>query len=101
MVRVLKNMRNKAVENTILEEGIAPSYFIEGLLYNAPNNLFGNGYGSTFVRTINWLDDAQRSEFLCANEVYLLLHPTSPVTWRAENCGAFIRAMCKLWNNWS
>lgn len=100
MTRVLKNMRNKAVEQKILEEGVAPSYFIEGLLYNAPNNLFRDGYSNTFVRTIRWLDEANRSEFFCANEVYLLLHPTSPVTWRAEKCEAFIRALSTLWNDW-
>lgn len=100
MVRVLKNMRNKAIDDRLLVDGIAPSYFVEGLLYNAPNELFGNGYGTTFVKTINWLTSADKSKFVCANEQYFLLHPTSPVTWRAEKCEAFIAALCALWNNW-
>lgn len=100
MVRVLKNMRNKCIDAGMLAAGTAPSYFIEGLLYNAPHELFGNGYANTFVATINWLDKADRSKFLCVNDVYLLLHPTSPVTWRAEKCEAFIRSVCRLWNDW-
>lgn len=100
MVRILKNMRNKAIDQGILEEGVAPSYFIEALLYNAPHNLFGNGYANTFASTINWLNKADRSKFICVNEQYLLLHPFSPVTWRAEKCEAFIVAVCKLWNDW-
>jgi hypothetical protein len=101
MVRILKNMRNKCIDNKLLAEGVAPSYFIEGLLYNAPHGLFANSYADTFVATINWLDKADRSKFVCVNDQYLLLHPTSPVTWRAEKCEAFIRAVCKLWNEWA
>lgn len=101
MVRILKNMRNKLVDEKMLGDGVAPSYFIEGLLYNAPNNLFGTSYGSTFVDTINWLDTADRSKFVCVNDQYYLLHPADPVTWRAEKCEAFIRAVCKLWNDWA
>lgn len=100
MVRILKNMRNKLVADNMLKDGIAPSYFIEGLLYNAPNNLFGNGFGNTFVATINWLDKGDREKYVCVNEQYYLLHPTSTVTWRAENCETFIRAVCNLWNEW-
>ncbi len=100
MVRILKNMRNKLVDGGALEKGLAPSYFIEGLLYNAPHELFGRSYGETFVATINWLDHANKSGFLCVNDQYHLLHPTDPVTWRAENCEKFIRATILLWNSW-
>lgn len=46
-VRIFKNMRNKLVAANALSAGVAPSYYIEGLLYNAPNELFGtkNTYG--------------------------------------------------------
>jgi hypothetical protein len=55
MVRVLKNMRSKLVENGAIANGSAPSYFLEGLLYNVPNDKFGKGYGDTFVATMNWI----------------------------------------------
>ena len=33
-------MRNKMIEDGMLSEGVAPSYFIEGLLNNAPPRRF-------------------------------------------------------------
>lgn len=100
LVRILKNMRNRCIDEKILGDGVAPSYFIEGLLYNAPNKLFAGSYADALVATVDWLDTADRSKFVCANDQYVLLHPYSPVTWRAEHCEAFIRAICTLWNDW-
>jgi hypothetical protein len=55
MVRIHKDMRNKLVAANALSAGVAPSYYIEGLLYNAPNELFGtkNTYGDSFVSIFN------------------------------------------------
>lgn len=100
MVRILKNMRNRMVGDGYLAEGVAPSYFLEGMLYNAPNGCFGNSYGDTFVSAINWLLKSDRSKLLCANEQYLLLHATSPVTWREEKFEAYLAATIKYWNEW-
>src|SRR3989339_1948869 len=36
MVRVLKNLRSKLVADGALKAGVAPSYYLEGLLYNVP-----------------------------------------------------------------
>ena len=69
-----------------LAQKVAPSYFLEGLLYNVPNDLFGKSYSDTFVKAINWINNCpDRSKLVCANDMYYLLHPTSPVTWRSEN----------------
>jgi hypothetical protein len=100
MVRIVKNMRNRMIGGNYIKEGLAPSYFIEGMLYNVPNENFGSSYGSTFAAAINWLLKADRSQLLCANEQYYLLNPTSPVTWRAEDCTAFLDALVNFWNNW-
>lgn len=44
MARVFKNMRSRLVESGLIEAGTAPSYFIEGLLYNVPNEKFTTSY---------------------------------------------------------
>lgn len=44
MVRVLKNMRSRMVEDGLIKTGIAPSYYIEGFLYNVPNEKFTTSY---------------------------------------------------------
>lgn len=55
MVRVLKNMRTKMVDDDIIEAGIAPSYFIEGLLYNVPDAKFLTDYQTCFVDALTWI----------------------------------------------
>lgn len=77
----------------------APSYYVEGLLYNVPTNQMGNSYQDSIVNTLNWLHAADRTKFVCANEIYLLLHDTSPVTWRRDKCDCFIKGAIDLWNN--
>jgi hypothetical protein len=97
-VRVLKNMRNHMIQKRILQDGIAPSYFLEGMLYNVPNANFGLSYQRTVANALNWIDNAKWDELICANEQYLLLHPTSPVTWRAENLRSYLTATIGFWN---
>jgi hypothetical protein len=83
-----------------LDAGVAPSYYIEGLLSNVPNEMFDDSFQDTFVRSLNWIWSAERSKFTCANGQYYLLHATSPVTWRAESCTEFLSALIKFWNEW-
>lgn len=98
MVRILKNMRNVMVDRGQLVHGLAPSYFIEGMLYNVPNGKFGSSYAATFTEAINWLLACDREALVCANELYKLLHPSSPVTWRRENLDTFLNALVGFWN---
>jgi hypothetical protein len=98
-VRILKNMRNAMITKGRLAEGVAPSYFVEGMLYNVPDTNFGTKYGDSLVNALNWLNGCDRSKLECANELYFLLHPTSPVTWRREQFEAFLTALIAFWND--
>lgn len=100
MTRILKNMRSKMIEENIMEKGVAPSYYIEGLLYNVPDSLFGKSYQQTFAEAINWMRSADRSKFICANAQYYLLRADSPVTWRTEKCDSFLNGVVELWDQW-
>ena len=84
----------------MLEKGAAPSYYLEGLLYNVPSEFFKTSYQACFINGINWIQKADKSKFVCANEQYYLLREGSPVTWREANCEAFLAAAIKLWNEW-
>jgi hypothetical protein len=97
-IRMYKNMRNRMLDQGRIAEGLAPSYFIEGLLYNVPPAKFGGSHVANFSDTFNWLYSADRSKFVCANERFYLFHPTSKVTWWAENCKAFLDALVAFWN---
>lgn len=100
MARVLKNLRGKLIEEKVIANGVAPSYYLEGLLYNVPDDKFTTSYEDCFVNCINWIQEADRSKFVCASERYYLLWENSPVTWRALKCDEFLAATVKLWNQW-
>lgn len=102
MVRIVKNMCKKMVEDGVIDGKLAPSYFIEGMLYNVPNNKFSGSYVDAFVNSYNWIDGALSNEpekLLCANEQYYLLG-TSPNTWPKENSLQFMRHLKGFWENW-
>ena len=97
-VRIYKNLRNMMLQKNQIEDGLAPSYFLEGLLYNVPIEQFGGSEQQNFFATINWLSKADRTKFECANGMYYLFHATSPVTWRAEKCEKFLNAAIDYWD---
>lgn len=98
-VRMFKNIRNRMIDDKRIEEGLAPSYFLEGLLYSVPNEEFGSTYQSTFVDCVNWLTQTDRSKFRCANELHWLFQDGSPVSWRSADCDRFLHAVVKFWND--
>jgi hypothetical protein len=91
-------MRNAMTAKNLIAEGLAPSYFLEGMLYNVPEQLFGGSFVDTIAAALNWIKDSDRASLLCANEMYHLLNPSSPVTWRAEKLDAYLRATISHWN---
>lgn len=101
MVRVLKNLREKLVDDGIIAAGGAPSYYLEGLLYNVPNEKFTNSYQDCFVNAMNWIQtEADKSKLVCANEQYYLLWENSPTSWAKADCEIFLNAAINLWNGW-
>lgn len=101
MVRVFKNMRSRMVDDGLIEASIAPSYYIEGLLYNVPNDKLTSSYQDCVVNTLNWYSqEASKTDLVCANEQYYLLRDGYHTCWTQPNCDAFVEAAVKLWNEW-
>lgn len=98
--RILKNLRGKLVDDGVLAAKVAPSYFLEGLLYNVPDDKFCTSYGTCIANALNWIASADKTTFVCANEQYYLLRDGYPVTWRTELCDEFLAAAVDLWNQW-
>lgn len=98
-VRIYKNMRNLMVDRGLLPDGTAPSYFIEGMLYNVPMENFRNNWSDTFVATYNYCLNSDRTSFYCANDIHRLLG-SSHTSWRADHCEKFLAALRQLWNDW-
>jgi len=101
MARVFKNMRSRMVDDGLIKSGIAPSYYIEGLLYNVPNGKLTSSYQDCVVNTLNWYrQEASKTDLVCANEQYYLLRDGHHTCWNQSNCDAFVEAAVKLWNEW-
>jgi ribosomal protein L37AE/L43A len=101
MVRILKNVRRRLVENGSIEPGTAPSYFLEGLLFNVPDDKFGKKYGDSFVAALNWIFQAERTNFVCASNQHYLVRDSAAVCWPCADCDRFLNAAAELWNNWT
>lgn len=99
-VRIYKNIRNRMVEKNILQEGVAPSYFIEGMLWNVPLSEFGKSYGDTFVAALNWIRTADKTKLACANDLMYLVRDDVAVCWPAANFDAYVSKVTTYWNNW-
>jgi len=101
MIRVLKNLRGRCISDGLLQAGIAPSYFLEGLLYNVPPGKFGSSYQDCFINAFKWIqNEADKEKLVCANEQYYLLRDGLLLCWPKPNGEAFINAAIKLWNDW-
>jgi hypothetical protein len=99
-IRALKNMRNAIIDREFLEEGVAPSYFLEGILWNVPNENYVDTYRQTFLNYINCLDNCDTSKLLCANERHWLLRDNSQVCWTLANFRTFRNAAVGFWNSY-
>lgn len=100
LVRVYKNMRNRMVDDKYLPEGVAPSYFIEGLLWNVPDAKFGKSYEDSFVNTINWILEADKTQLACANNLHWLVRDNTNVCWSSTDFDTYLAAVKKYWMEW-
>lgn len=98
-VRVLKNWRNKMVEEGYLKEGIAPSYFIEGMLWNVPNQNFVASYQQTYLNCHAWLKQCDPTILNCANNYHFLIREGTQVCWNKKHYDVFRAALVKYWND--
>lgn len=98
-VRIFKNIRNRMVADGRLREGIAPSYFLEGMLWNVPDNLFGTSYQQTVINCFSYIYNMRdKSQLTCANGIHWLLRHGHSVCWSPDNHNTFMEAFKKLWN---
>ncbi|MCX8519801.1 MAG: hypothetical protein ORN21_06685 [Methylophilaceae bacterium] len=94
MVRVFKNMRSNMVEKRLIAANLAPSYYIESLLYNVPDNKFTTNYQHCVYNILNWYQKkAQNSNLECGNRQFYLLRNGC---WQQEDCDDFIKATVTL-----
>jgi hypothetical protein len=95
LVRIYKNMRNRLFERRLLPAGYAPSYFIEGMLYNVPTQSFTGTLQQQFTFAYDWLASlgaVERNNLVCANGQYYLLRDNSDTRWAPHQFQALLHA---------
>ena len=100
-VRMMKNARRVAIEHGLLQEGSAPSYFLQGLLWNVPDECFVADLSTTYCHTLNWLCSNQQAQtwFKCQNGIDSLFG-FGPEQWSTTSALQVEAALATLWNNW-
>jgi hypothetical protein len=99
MVRIFKNMRNTMLAKGLLADGVAPSYFIEGMLFNVPNEKFGGTYQQTWINCFNHIVTADPEKLVCANRMHSLVRDSSPTSWPVANFNTFTAALKRYWES--
>ena len=98
-IRMFKAARNQLVSRRVLTKEDAPSYFIECLLYNVPNDLFAPKLPPTYVGILTWLKTARLNDFQCQNGLVPLFGP-QPEQWSVKKARAFVKALQEMWDTW-
>ena len=98
-IRMFKAARNRLVEKKMLTKDDAPSYFIECLLYNVPDNLFAPKLAPTYTGVLDWLKTAKHNEFRCQNG-QVPLFGTGREQWSVKKARAYLRALQDMWDTW-
>jgi len=99
-VRIVKNMRNELIGRGKLNDGVAPSYFLEGMLWNAPNSKFVYSRGETFINYWNWLNESTSKDLVCANDLHWLIRDGAEVCWNESDFRTTLDKLAWLWNNY-
>jgi hypothetical protein len=99
-VRIYKNMRNRMVQDGLIRAGVAPSYFIEGLLRNIPNDKFGGSLVERIENTFAWIDGTLSADLMCANGIHHLVGDNTPTSWPVQGYIDWLNGMKRLWNGW-
>jgi hypothetical protein len=100
-IRIFKNIRNRLIDDKKLQSGVATSYYLEGLLWNAPVEAFGTNYNTTVFNCLKWMSGVDECTLLCANAMFPLLGDNSPVTWSPVNFRTYTAEAISRWNNWN
>jgi hypothetical protein len=98
-VRIFKNARTCLVDHGTISDDLAPSYFLECLLYNVPDNNFGGSFQDTLVAAFNWLWSAARADSLVCQNGQLKLFGYTPEQWDAAKAKQFLESFRELWEN--
>jgi len=100
--RIIKNMKARLVEMGRIDKTLAPSYYVESMLYNVPSGSFNQSYFQDIIGIIlhflsTQANTGQLSKFLCQNKCRYLFSGNDP-HWNEQQCKTFIQQLNQLFN---
>jgi len=100
-VRMFKNARTYLVDHGMLSADTAPSYFLECLLFNVPDEEFASSFQTTFLNMPHWFVKAVESphDIMCQNGQLELFGDTLE-QWSIDKAIELLRALLGLWSSW-
>jgi hypothetical protein len=102
-VRIFKNFRNQLIDQRVIDDDLAPSYFVECLLYNVPEAKFGGSYVLTVAETLVFLaETCEKPEFqkFVTGSGLQWLFSNEQTSWNADSARTFIYALIRAYNTW-
>jgi len=99
-VRMFKNAREFLVERGVITSHLAPSYFVECLLYNVPDGNFGPTLRDTYYKVVNCINSSNNSTLAAikCQDGQLQLFGDEPEQWSVHDAQQFSTALAQLWN---
>lgn len=96
-IRYIKKIKSMLVDKNVIDEKLAPSYFIENLLYNVPNNLFDRiSYLKTFDNILDYLSNTSRYDsFLCQHKQWKLFGNLN-TQWNNKDAENFVNKLIEV-----
>ncbi len=99
LVRIFKNARTHLIDKGLITSTLAPSYFVECLLFNVNNAAFRGSYTTAFPAILTWLQNADDSEYVTGSRLQWLFGSTD-VSWDRHDANTLLAALIGMWNNW-
>lgn len=60
---------------------MAPPYYLEGLLYNAPPNVFNTDWQTAIAGCLSWAVQTDKTQLLCASRQHWLVRDNQNTLW--------------------
>lgn len=90
IVRVMKNIRRRLVEDRNFDPKVAPSYFIECAIYNTPDIHFADSHKDSLELVFDFLNRRCDASKLITVSHQHLLFGTNPWQWNMEDAASFL-----------
>ena len=98
-IRMFKSARNHLETTGQISSKLAPSYFLECLLYSAPDSAYQDGFQATYCSIVNWMNQANLTNLACQNGQQYLFGK-SEEQWSTEDARTLGALLANLWNTW-